>query len=580
MWYVSSGVTISLEPGAIFATDFRIVRPLDAGGMGAIYVVEQLSTGNQRALKLMHAQLLSDPKLRERFLQEARVGSKIASDHVVQVIAAGVDTAHNVPWLVMELLQGEELEARVKREGPLPPREVAEIVKQLGHALAAAHAVGVVHRDLKPNNLFLCRPRAAGSAFLLKVLDFGIAKIVAEAQTSGTSGLGTPLWMAPEQTESRSHVGPGTDIWALGLLAFWMLTGQVYWASAMAGSTSVHAVLREMLMEPIVPPSIRAGDRGRAQLLPPGFDAWFLHCVERSLERRLASVDEAVRELLVILEDRGSRAHTEAPIRAQKTVASSPLSAAMEGSGYQGQPSMQLPQGGHPHPSGSPGQSSWTGSPQPSHGQSSAATPAGFVTPGYSSPGPAPASPRRSSGGLVVGIIFGALALAGAGGAVAYFKWSADQERHQARRHSDDDDDEPRKKDKDTETNDEDATVSKADQCNQVIASLNKAKAEFDANSTVPNPGSPKMREVAVSFDSVAESTSSVSLTDVELKKDVEEYATMARDAARAARALADATDSRNASAMLKSEADLESATSREPPIFAAINLYCGRTTP
>jgi hypothetical protein len=181
---------------------------------------------------------------------------------------------------------------------------------------------------------------------------------------------------------------------------------------------------------------------------------------------------------------------------------------------------------------------------------------------------------------LVVGIVLGVIALAGAGGAIAYFKWSADEERHQARRHSDDDDDEPRKKHQDKETNDDDTTASKADQCNQVIGSLNKAKSEIDAISAVPNPGSPQMREIAVSFDGVAESTSSVPLTDVELKKDVEEYATMARDAARAARGLADAIDSRNAAAMLKSKADLESAGARETPILAAINLYCGRTTP
>src|SRR5688572_16681098 len=139
-------MSLDLRPGAVFAGDFRVIRPLSEGGMGSVYVVEQLSTGAQRALKLMRRELVADASLRERFLQEARVGSRIASDHVVQVIAAGVDPSSNVPWLVMELLQGEEVADRVKRAGPLSRAEVAEVAKQLGHALAAAHAVGVVHR--------------------------------------------------------------------------------------------------------------------------------------------------------------------------------------------------------------------------------------------------------------------------------------------------------------------------------------------------------------------------------------------------------------------------------------------------
>jgi len=100
---------LELVPGQIFAADFRVVRPLSKGGMGSVYVVEQMSTQLQRALKLMHPELVRDPRLRQRFEQEARIGGHIASDHIAQVISAGVDAASGTPWLAMELLQGESL---------------------------------------------------------------------------------------------------------------------------------------------------------------------------------------------------------------------------------------------------------------------------------------------------------------------------------------------------------------------------------------------------------------------------------------------------------------------------------------
>src|SRR5687768_13017299 len=112
---MDSGQVVSLGKGAVFAGDYRIVEPLNAGGMGAVYVVEQLSTSKQRALKVMHPQLVADPELRRRFEQEARVGSRIESEHVVDVQAAGVDPATGMPWLVMDLLRGEDLARRVAR---------------------------------------------------------------------------------------------------------------------------------------------------------------------------------------------------------------------------------------------------------------------------------------------------------------------------------------------------------------------------------------------------------------------------------------------------------------------------------
>jgi protein-disulfide isomerase/serine/threonine protein kinase len=293
-----------LSPGEIFAGDFRVVRSLAEGGMGALYVVEQLSTGNERALKLMLPQLVADEKLRQRFEQEARVGARIESDHVVQVVAAGIDVASSTPWLAMELLKGETLAARVAREGPRPPAEVREMFAQLCHALAAAHDVGVVHRDLKPDNVFLAAPRHSGVPFTLKVLDFGIAKLVAEASTKHTAAMGSPLWMAPEQTESGREVSVATDVWALGLIAFYVLTGRVFWRGAQRESTSVVALIREIAIEPMPSASARAMEYGAAQLLPHGFDAWFARAAAREPLARFATVREAQAALGEVLEGR------------------------------------------------------------------------------------------------------------------------------------------------------------------------------------------------------------------------------------------------------------------------------------
>jgi tRNA A-37 threonylcarbamoyl transferase component Bud32 len=295
-------MTTALQAGAVFANDYRIVRPLNQGGMGAVYVVEQISTGKPRALKLMHVQLVSDPELRRRFEQEARVGSRIASEHVVEVNAAGVDAENGLPYLVMELLEGEDLAARIKRTGPIALEEMRVVFEQLCHAMTAAHGAGIVHRDLKPENIFLARSlRAGGAPFTVKVLDFGIAKLAAEAGTHGTTGaMGSPLWMAPEQTE-RGAVTPAADVWAMGLIAFYLLTGFHFWRTANTTDGTVAQLLREIVLEPIPIASQRAAERGVAARLPAGFDAWFAKAVVREVPARFGHAAEAWYALATIV---------------------------------------------------------------------------------------------------------------------------------------------------------------------------------------------------------------------------------------------------------------------------------------
>jgi serine/threonine-protein kinase len=298
-----------LEVGQIFAEHYRVERALSAGGMGAVYQVVDARTDRRRALKVMLPELARMADARERFRKEARVGASIESEHVVEVLDAGVDSASEMPFLVMELLEGEDLADMVGRRGELAPTAVAAIFVELGHALGAAHRAGVVHRDLKPENLFLARSRRSGGEPTLKILDFGIAKIIAEAHTgSATQSIGSPMWMAPEQTVAGSRISPATDIWALGLIAFFLLSGRPYWRAANSPTREPVMLLREVAFEPIVPASERAAELGVGHLLPPGFDAWFARAVEREPAGRFASVAEQVAELLPLLGGEAPRA--------------------------------------------------------------------------------------------------------------------------------------------------------------------------------------------------------------------------------------------------------------------------------
>jgi len=277
---------LQLSSGTVVGGDFRILRPLSAGGMGALYVAKQLSTGKQRALKVMHRDLVRDPKSRERFVQEARVGSLIASDHVVEIIAAGVEEDSGVPWLAMELLQGQDLADYIADHGCLSLGELWDVLRQMCHALAAAHQAGVVHRDIKPENVFVAQSRSATAPSFIKILDFGISKIAAQAALTATVNVGSPAWMAPEQADARESITPATDVWALGLMTFWLLTGQSYWRSTDDRKASVFALMREVLFDPLVPASERAEQYECQDRLPAGFDEWFARCVARDPAER------------------------------------------------------------------------------------------------------------------------------------------------------------------------------------------------------------------------------------------------------------------------------------------------------
>lgn len=281
----------ALAPQSIFAGQFRIVHLLSQGGFGSVYVAEQAPTGHQRALKVMHAELAQDPRARERFIQEAQISAHIESEHVAQVVAAGIDSTTGIPWLAMELLHGKDLAGLLASRGKLPPAEVLEIIKQLCHALAAAHRLGIVHRDLKPENVFVADSRRTDAAFTVKVLDFGIARWLRENSSAASSAvLGSPLWMAPEQFDTVSNVSPATDVWAVGHLAFMMLTGRSFWRAA--ASMSLPALIAEVTSTVPVSASQRAAEHGAQGALPPNFDAWFARCTHRDVSQRFQNAAE------------------------------------------------------------------------------------------------------------------------------------------------------------------------------------------------------------------------------------------------------------------------------------------------
>jgi phosphate transport system substrate-binding protein len=292
-----------LTPGTLLAGTYRVLRPVADGGMASLYEVEHLVTGAHRAVKVMRLVLAEDGRFSERLLLEARVGSRLRSDHVAKVIDAGVDRALGLPFIVMELLEGVTLAQELRQRGHFTHAEVREILRQICHALSEAHDQGIVHRDVKPANVFLARSGTAGFSFIVKVLDFGIAKVIADSSADPVAlQLGTPAWMAPEQTEADPPISPRTDVWALGLLAYTLLTGSSFWSAAHSNTGSTASILREVILEPIVPPSVRAQEQGiPSERLPDGFDGWFLGCVARAPGQRFADGRAAFDALLSVL---------------------------------------------------------------------------------------------------------------------------------------------------------------------------------------------------------------------------------------------------------------------------------------
>jgi serine/threonine-protein kinase len=285
-----------LSVGTVFHGRYEIVRLINQGGMGAVYECVHLKTRKHRALKVMLPQVIAQASLRDRFELEARVTADIDSEHIAETFDAGVDEASGSPFLVMELLRGEDLERFVARRGPLTGEETVLLLSQAALALDRTHAAGIVHRDLKPQNLFLTT-RDDGSP-RLKVLDFGIAKVVHDSGTTSknTATIGTPAYMPPEQIRGVGWIGPAADVYALAHIAYALLTGEAYWEPEIQGSASIFVFWTTVMAGVMEPASARARVRRRVAL-PPAFDGWFARAVAMDPQQRPESASKLVAEL-------------------------------------------------------------------------------------------------------------------------------------------------------------------------------------------------------------------------------------------------------------------------------------------
>ena len=283
----------ALVPGTIFADRYRIVGQIGTGGFGAVHAAVHEVTGRKVALKVLWPQFASEPQFRNRFMVECRLAAQIGSEFIVDVLDAGIDAATDMPFLVMELLRGESLSARIARKRTLNAEETITYLSQVAVALDRTHAHNIVHRDLKPANLFLTE-RADGAP-LVKILDFGIAKVVATSALEAVSNtLGTPLYMAPEQF-NQSAATPSTDLYALALIAFRFLAGAHYFRLEQARVENVYQLAQALASGPQEPATVRA--KRYRSALPAAFDPWFARAANASPSHRFAFASEAIGSL-------------------------------------------------------------------------------------------------------------------------------------------------------------------------------------------------------------------------------------------------------------------------------------------
>lgn len=272
----------SVSVGEILAGKYRVEKILGMGGMGVVVAATHLDLREMRAIKLIRPDAESDQSV-ERFLREARAVVRLRSEHVAEVYDVGRLESGN-PYIVMELLEGQDLSTMLKARGPLPIEEAVLYVTQACHALAEAHAAGIVHRDLKPGNLFVTR-RADGSP-CVKVLDFGISKETKpqrpDPEMTGPKDLiGSPLYMSPEQMRSARKVDPRADVWALGAILYKLITGR-----APFHAPTVPEIFALTLGKQVRPPSTLRPD------IPGDLDAIILRCLDKQLQNRYFSAAE------------------------------------------------------------------------------------------------------------------------------------------------------------------------------------------------------------------------------------------------------------------------------------------------
>jgi serine/threonine-protein kinase len=280
---------MSLEPGQLIDGKYRIVKMIGEGGMGAVYLGENVRINRKVAIKALHAAYTGNEEVMQRFEREAQAAGRIGNDHILEVLDIGQlpDGDH---FIIMEYLDGEPLSGRIKNKGRLVPAEATPIIRQVLEGLQAAHTAGIIHRDLKPDNIFILREKA-GVHDYVKIIDFGISKfnqLAGDGMKMTRTGavMGTPYYMSPEQASGSSEADQRSDIYSVGVILYEAVTGRVPFDAGTFNQLMFKIVLSE-----VPPPESIVPD------LDPAFSSIIAKSMTRDLTQRFQTTAEFIRAL-------------------------------------------------------------------------------------------------------------------------------------------------------------------------------------------------------------------------------------------------------------------------------------------
>jgi serine/threonine-protein kinase len=265
---------------------YKLERVLGEGGMGIVYLARHTELGHPVAIKALKRLIADEPEARGRFEREARAAACLTSEHVAHVTDVG-RMPDDTPFMVMEYLEGEDLSARIEREGALAPSFAVECILQACDGLEEAHQKGIVHRDVKPANLFLVRK--PNGRVMVKVLDFGIAKAASFGRgelTQTSNVLGSPLYMSPEQLRASKDVDARSDVWSVGVTLFYLLTKRVPFEAEGIGEIAAKILYAEPLALSLFAPD-----------LPTELETLILACLKKDPHERIGSIGELIGRL-------------------------------------------------------------------------------------------------------------------------------------------------------------------------------------------------------------------------------------------------------------------------------------------
>ncbi len=281
---------MELVENTVVAGRFRLTRLLGRGGMGSVWTAQHLGLDIPCAVKFIEGDFANMTEAHQRFEREAKAAAQLRSPHVVQILDHGVCDGR--PYIAMELLEGEDVGKRLQKTGKIANGELVTIITQVCRALTKAHSLGVVHRDLKPDNIFLVRD---DDREIAKVLDFGIAKSNSTALDGGSNTktgamLGTPYYMSPEQAQGTKSVDYRSDLWSLAVIVFQCHTGRLPFESEALGDLLVKIIVHPVPVPSTVVPGVTMA-----------FDRWFFRAASRDPAQRFQSSKEFADTLALAL---------------------------------------------------------------------------------------------------------------------------------------------------------------------------------------------------------------------------------------------------------------------------------------